>query len=416
MEKLKGLLKFFKKYFKELISDINNLTFENIKDFIVRRKILLFISVLLIFAMIGFGVGSYKFSKDMVLKNLEIALKENKPGKIYREVKLDGNKISKKEFEPLSEYYSENTLQVDNIIKKLKANGESGYFTLKNNKILFFNNYYIEINPVAIKINTNFDNTRVYINGEKIAATNIKRNLIPGKYLIKGELDTLYGVIEEEKEIFIMENLEYDLNMPAININLTSNFDDAKVFINDEDINKNVNDIKNYGPIPIDKEINIHLEREFPWGTLESDKVAISTLPNINIDINMVNDNLINEVNIAANTFYSSVFNALNNSDYSLIENSRDDAKSKIYDSIKRESLFLKNNYELNDLKTEVKSSEFYYEDDTYKGNIVINLNYNISKKILPFIKQNVEEMFLTQMEFENNEWIIVDVQKFTLE
>ena len=48
--------------------------------------------------------------------------------------------------------------------------------------------------------------------------------------------------------------------------------------------------------------------------------------------------------------------------------------------------------------------------------NIVINLNYNISKKILPFIKQDVEEMFLTQMEFENNEWIIVDVQKFTLE
>ena len=177
-----------------------------------------------------------------------------------------------------------------------------------------------------------------------------------------------------------------------------------------------MNDIKNYGPIPINKEINIHLEREFPWGTLESDKVAISTLPNINIDINMVNDNLINEVNIAANTFYSSVFNALNNSDYSLIENSRDDAKSKIYDSIKRESLFLKNNYELNDLKTEVKSSEFYYEDDTYKGNIVINLNYNISKKILPFIKQDVEETFLTQMEFENNEWIIVDVQKFTLE
>ena len=416
MEKLKELVKSFKESFKLLVNDVNNLNFENLKGFINRRKVLLLVSLLFIFGMIGFGIGNYNSSKNKVLKNLEIALKENEPGKIYKDIKLDGNKISKSEFEPLTEYYSENISQVDNIIKNLKSSGESGYFSLINNKILFFDNYYIEIKPVAVKINTNFDKTKVYINGNEIAATNIKRNLIPGKYVIKGELDTLYGVVEEEKEIFIMENLEYNLNMPAININLTSNFEDAKVFINDEDINKNVNDIKNYGPIPLNKEINIQLEREFPWGTIKSDKVAVGTLPNINIDINMVNDNLIEEVNLSANSFYSSVFNALNNSDYSLIENSRDDAKSKIYDSIKRESLFLKNNYELNDLNTEIKSSEFYYEDGSYKGNIVISLNYNISKKILPFIYNNVEETFLTHMEFENNKWIIVDVQKFTLE
>lgn len=416
MEKLKKLVRGFKKNFKLLINDISNLTFENLKDFIKRRKLLILVTLVLIFAIIVFGVGKYKSSKNIVLKNLEIALKENKPEKIYKEIKLDGNKISKNEFEPLAEYYSENTSKVDNIIKNLKSNGESGYFSLINDKILFFDNYHIEIKPVAVEINTNFDETKVYINGIKFEETNMKRNLIPGKYLIKGELDTLYGVIEEEKEVYIMEDFAYNLNMPAININLTSNFEDAKVFINDEDINKSVKDIQKYGPIPLNKEINIQLEREFPWGTLKSDKVTIGTLPNINIDINMVNDNLIDEVNKSCNSFYTSVFNALNDSDYSLIENSRDDAKSKIYDSIKRESLFLKNNYELNYLNTEIKSSEFYYEDGIYKGNIVIKLNYNISKKILPFIDNNVEEMFLTQIEFENNQWIIVDVQKFTLE
>lgn len=416
MEKLKKLVGGFKKNFKVLINDISNLTFENLKDFIKKRKLLILVSLLLIFAIIVFGVGKYKSSKNIVLKNLEIALKENKPEKIYKEIKLDGNKISKNEFEPLAEYYSENISKVDNIIKNLKSKGESGYFSLINDKILFFDNYHIKIKPVAVEINTNFDETKVYINGIKFEKTNIKRNLIPGKYLIKGELDTLYGVIEEEKELYIMEDFAYNLNMPAININLTSNFEDAKVFINDEDINKNVKDIQKYGPIPLNKEINIQLEREFPWGRLKSDKVTIGNLPNINIDINMVNDNLIDEVNKSCNSFYTSVFNALNDSDYSLIENSRDDAKSKIYDSIKRESLFLKNNYELNDLNTEIKSSEFYYEDGIYKGNIVIKLNYNISKKILPFIDNNVEEMFLTQIEFKNNQWIIVDVQKFTLE
>ncbi|WP_430847109.1 TcaA 3rd/4th domain-containing protein [Clostridium nigeriense] len=416
MEKLKKLVRGFNENFKLLIKDISNLTFKNLKDFIKKRKVLISVSLLLIFVIIVFGVSKYNSSKSIVLKNLEIALKENKPEKIYKEIKLDGNKISKNDFEPLTEYYSENTTKVDNIIKNLKSNGESGYFSLINDKILFFDNYYIEIKPASVEITTNFDETKVYINGIKFEETNMKRNLIPGKYLIKGELETLYGVIEEEKEVYIMEDFTYNLNMPAININLTSNFEDAKVFINDKYINKSVKDIQKYGPIPLNQEINIQLEREFPWGILKSDKVTIGTLPNINIDINMVNDNLIDEVNKSCNSFYTSVFNALNNSDYSLIENSRDDAKSKIYDSIKKESLFLKNNYELNNLNTEIKSSEFYYEDGIYKGNIVIKLNYNISKKLLPFIDNNVEEMFLTQIEFENNQWIIVDVQKFTLE
>lgn len=415
MNKLKEVLKYLREYFNLLKEDISGLKLPNLKEFLIKRKFLL-IGVLLFFTLIGFGVGSYKSSKNIILKNLEIALKDNRPGKIYREVKFQNKRISKSDFEPLAEYYSENPSRVSNIIKDLKNNGESGYFTLVNKKILFFDNYHIEILPVAIKINTNFDNAEVYINDKELTDTNLITNLIPGKYLIKGKLNTLYGLVEEEKELYIVENMEYSLNMPALNISLTSNFEDADVFINDEKINKKVKDIKKYGPIPLNKEINIQLQREFPWGVIKSDNVQVSSLPNINIDINMVNEKLINDVNKSTDIFYSSVFNALNSSDSSLILNSKEDTRSKIYDSIIRESLFLKNNYELNDLKTELKSSEFYYENGTYKGNVVINLNYNVKKKLLPFLKNNVEEMFLTHIEYEDDNWIINDVQKFSID
>ena len=229
-------------------------------------------------------------------------------------------------------------------------------------------------------------------------------------------MDTLYGEVVEEQEIFLMQNEEYILNLKAININLSSNFDDADVVINDKKVNKKVKDIKNYGPIPINKDINIYLEREFPWGVLKSEKVNVGGLPNINIDINMVNDKLLTEIDSCTNIFYSSVFEALNLNDYSLIKNADEDAKNKIYDSVKRESLFLKNNYELTELNTEVKSSEFYYENKTYKANIVINLDYSVSKKLIPFIKDNVNEMFLTQMEYVDGKWEITNVQKFNLE
>ena len=415
MGKLEEVLDALRKYFCVLVEDISDIKLSNLKEFLIKRKFLL-IGILVLFTVIGFSIGSYKSSKNIILRNLEIALKDNSPGKIYRKVKFDGKRISKKDFEPLAEYYSENKSRVSAVIKDLKDNGTSGHFTLINKKVLFLDNYHIEISPVAIKINTNFDNAQIYINDKEVAATNIKRDLIPGKYLIKGKLNTLYGVVEEEKEVYIVDNMEYSLNMSALNISLTSNFEDADVFINDEEIHKKVKDIKKYGPIPLNKEINIQLQKEFPWGVIKSDKVQVSSLPNINIDINMVNEKLIEDVNEATNIFYSSVFNALNSSDSSLILNSKHDTKNKIYDSIIRESLFLKNNYELNDLKTELKSSEFYYENGAYKGNVVINLNYNIKKKILPFWNNNVEEMFLTNIEYENNNWIINDVQKFSID
>ncbi len=415
MGKLEEVLDALRKYFCVLVEDISDIKLSNLKEFLIKRKFLL-IGILVLFTVIGFSIGSYKSSKNIILRNLEIALKDNSPGKIYRKVKFDGKRISKKDFEPLAEYYSENKSRVSAVIKDLKDNGTSGHFTLINKKVLFLDNYHIEISPVAIKINTNFDNAQIYINDKEVAATNIKRDLIPGKYLIKGKLNTLYGVVEEEKEVYIVDNMEYSLNMSALNISLTSNFEDADVFINDEEIHKKVKDIKKYGPIPLNKEINIQLQKEFPWGVIKSDKVKVSSLPNINIDINMVNEKLIEDVNEATNIFYSSVFNALNSSDSSLILNSKHDTKNKIYDSIIRESLFLKNNYELNDLKTELKSSEFYYENGAYKGNVVINLNYNIKKKILPFWNNNVEEMFLTNIEYENNNWIINDVQKFSID
>ena len=415
MSKFKEIIKAIKEYLNLLMEDISNIKFSNLKEFLINRKLLL-IAMLAFFTIIGFKIGSYNSSKNIILNKLELALRENNPGKIYKEVKLEGKRISKNDLEPLTKYYFENQSNINSVIKDLKNNGESGHFTLINKKILLFDNYYIEIKPVAIKVNVNFDETNIYINNKEIAATNIKRNLIPGKYSVKGKLDTLYGTVEEEKEVYILENMEYDMNMPALSISLTSNFDDADVFINDKAINKKVKDIKKYGPIPLNKEVNIQLQKEFPWGLIKSEKVRVSNLPNINIDIDMVNEELINNVNEATNIFYSSVFDALNNSQSSLILNSHDDTKSKIYDSIKRESLFLKNNYDINDLKTELKSSEFYYENETYKGNVVVNLNYNIKKKLLPFIQSNVEEMFLTQIEYENNNWIVIDVQKFSIE
>lgn len=408
------LLKILKEYFDILKNYTQDIKVNKSKETLMKRKIVIIIVCLLIISI--FVTVKYKSSKNTVLKELEISLKKDKPGKVYKKIRVNGKKINKSDLKPLIEYYKENSFKIDEIIKELNSYGKSSFFILKNEKKLFNDNYKIEIETFDAKISTNFNDSKIYVNDKFIGNGSEATSLIPGKYVIKAKLNTLYGEIIEEEEIFLVENEEYKIKLNAININLSSNFNDADVFINDKKINKKVKDIINYGPIPINSSVNLYVEREFPWGILKSEKISISDLPNININIDMVNDKLIEEVKSYINGFYYSVFDALNLRNYSLIKNSNDDVKRKIYDNLKKESLFLKNNYELSGLGIEVENSEFYFEDETYKANVVISLNYNISKKLISIVKNEMIEMFLTKMEYVNEEWQVVDVQKFSLE
>ena len=46
---------------------------------------------------------------------------------------------------------------------------------------------------------------------------------------------------------------------------------------------------------------------------------------------------------------------------------------------------------------------------------MVVKINYDISKKILPFIKESHEELFLIGLEYEDNTWIAKSVQRFNM-
>lgn len=415
MEFFQKIIDDFKSYFRKLQNDIRDFDFSisSLKEFVIKRKIFIYI-FLFIFLFLGISYSNYRFSKNFLLNNLEIALKENKPRKIYKNVIIDEEKVSKSDLEPLCSYYFEKGSLVSNVIKDLKNTGESEFIRLiETNNI--FDKYKLQIKTVDLTINSNFQNTALYLNNEKLE-NNIVSKIVPGRYIVKGELETINGTLIEEKDIFILNSMKYEVIMPAININLTSNFDDAKVYINDKDINKIVSEIKNYGPISLNKETSIQLERDFPWGTIRSEKINIEKLPNINIEINMSNNALIKEINSSLNEFYSSVFEALNKSDYTLIKNCEDDIKSMIYNDIKEESSFLKNNYDLTDLNIKIENSEFYYENQTYKGNIITKLNYKVSKKLLPFISKDIEETFLTNLNYINNSWKVTSIQKINLE
>ncbi|MBU3089479.1 TcaA 3rd/4th domain-containing protein [Clostridium gasigenes] len=416
MKKNNEILSKVKDYINNFKLELGKINKESIVSFIkVRKYLITSISIIIIILLMVSG-KVFITSEDKLLNDLEISMKQGNSSKIYGDILVADKKVSRSELDPLIKYYNSDTTKINKVLSELKTSGVGEVFTIKSNKKGIWKDYYLEVNTVDIKVNCNFSNAKIFVDSNELNEDNRSSGIVPGLYKIKAILKTNYGDVEKEIEVSLIQNEEVSINLEAVDLNITSNFNDAKVLINDKDINKKVSEIGDYGPIPTNESIDIGIQREFPWGIIKSEKIKVNDSPNINIDINMVNEELTTQIELSINKFYESVFNALNKRDYRLIVLTNEEIQRKIYDEINKKSLIFKNNYEISELETKIENSEFKYEDNLYKAQIVIKINYSIDKKMFLLSKNREESMFLTNMELVGNEWVIKEIQKFGLE
>lgn len=420
MKKLKKIIKEIYNYIilncKDFIKDLRSIKKIRINEILKKKSCISAIILSLITVFVFISYINFSKSKEDVIEGFKNALINGNSKQLCKYIKVNEEKVSAKELEPLIEYYSGKESKIKIIENSLKQNGESGNFVLENKKGILTDEYYISINTVEVSFVTDTKNVDVQIEDKSFELIDkAKFDVIPGSYNINYNYNTEYGDITENMTIDLIDNKIIEIKVNGNYITLYSNFDDAKVFINNIDTNLIAKDIKNYGPIPKNKEILIQLEREFPWGTIKSKSVDISNQQYLKLDINMVNDELMTLISELVNEFYSSSFDALNNRDKELIVNSTIEVKDKIYNYINEKTLLFSNNYEITDLKVQIEKSDFKYEDENYKASLVTKINYHVSKKILPFIKTANESSFILNLEYSNDTFVINGIQKINL-
>lgn len=174
--------------------------------------------------------------------------------------------------------------------------------------------------------------------------------------------------------------------------------------------------LSTYGPIPKNKDIIIYLTKEFPWGVVKSPEVKIQEDNILKLDINMANDKLLATIENTLRGFYNSLFDSLNNKDISLMENVEENSREEIFNSIYEKTMIFSNNYTIDDLELKIANSEFKYENERYVANILVDINYSVAKKILPFIKEEKEERFLIVLIYDEGKWLVESSQRIELE
>ena len=408
IEKIKERYQLLKNRVKDKIFQIDESS-EKAKIILMSFVVVVVSLVIMIFVISG------DTTKEMVLNDFKTAIETEDARLLAKCIRVDDNKVSKTEIIPLLNYYKEKQYNILAVIKELRATNVSGLLNIKVKDNLINEEYYINVEKVDVDVRCNIKETEINFNNKLVKAGDVIKGVVPGNYEVTFKLRTDFGDVEGKEQVVIADEHSIDINVNAAYITLYSDFNDADVYINNKNTSKKVEEIVDFGPIPLNDNVKLYIEKEFPWGKIKSYEITINNGGLISLNINMVNDKLLADVDNILNQFFSSVFEALNENDKSLIINADENTKDKIYDDIFKKTLFFSNNYKIDDLSLKIENSEFEYESGTYKGNMVVKINYDISKKILPFIKESHEELFLIGLEYEDNTWIAKSVQRFNM-
>lgn len=386
---------------------------------ILKNRIKMVIIIFMACALfLGYFIGRVNNSRDNVITRLEIALKNEDVKALSSMVTINDKKVSKEKLEPLIEYYKENTQAIDNDMKSLRSGENTSVFSIKDKKKVFGNAYYVQLKVYNVKVNSNYMDGEFTIDNKSfIKGGESMENIVPGVYTINGILKSQYGDIQSSKDFVLMKDENVWVNFDAVNITINSIFKDADVYIDNEYTGMTVNDAEDLGPFNVNSSIPVYIEKEFPWGTIKGDEAYITDVPVLNLSINMKNDKMEKEIENTAEEFYKSVFEALNKEEKSFISGAEESVKDKIYSILEKRYTFLKNNYNINDIEIMNDKSEYTYEDDMYKANVVVKVEYSIEKSFFGLDKEGSSKMFFTKFIYDEdkNQWIVNDVENFSL-
>ena len=187
-------------------------------------------------------------------------------------------------FSYIKEYEWENGLKDDyyDLIERekkdpspLKKELTSRYSTpiieVKDEKLLFglFKNYTLKAVPVEVIAITNLDHTEVNIQDEKITLEEADEEkkvgkFYPGIYQLEAKTTSDYGEFVVEKEIEIEADeyaeMDIDFNYGTFSVDINNEFENATLFVNGKSTKKQVNEMDEVGPLPLDSEVKVHAE------------------------------------------------------------------------------------------------------------------------------------------------------------
>ncbi|MCD5324185.1 MULTISPECIES: protein kinase domain-containing protein [Pontibacillus] len=316
-------------------------------------------SVLLVGAVL-FGTYTYtaaKYNKDATIEQFEQAIIEEdketlKDLLVSEDQRL---KIRDQEINVFLDYLEHDPTYMDDLISGLedltdqqislsnaaKASSKEPRkdlpftFVKGDKKYVVIDTFKLQVSPKYITVHANLANTKILLNDKEVANTpseNYSQDFgpfMPGLYSVEAEWTSEYATLQDQQTIELFntseEKMMANFNLSGYFIELNSNYEEAKVFINDEDTRLLVKDSQQFGPVQGNGSQKVHTEVTLPWGTVKSDEVTVKGQSIIDLPIVPLTDELKHELMKVTNEYASSVVKSYTSNDASQLKHSSQD-------------------------------------------------------------------------------------------
>lgn len=324
-------------------------------------------------------------------------------------------------------YYEEIIQNLDDDVLSPKNNSSietSNLLTLNNigKKFLIFSDYKISIKPSFVDITTPVKDVTFSINNLQIGSSDTDKSTkefgpyIPGDYSIlanyKGKYVTLnhpypvdlVAAINGIAKLSVFDDMNY--------INITSDFPDAKIFVNGKDVNMAVADATNFGPI--DSTTKIYATHMVDGKILKSQEYSVTT-GGTDIYLSFYEassdlDNVKNQLSDLLNYYTSSFTQAVNTNNSSLID-SYVTFGSALY---KLQQSYIPTTYEAGIQESIVSDdiTNYNISDDSQSGSITTSETYNIINKDGITSTKTFKYIYKFQYNGDTSSYQFTDIQK----
>ncbi|MEI5911270.1 zinc ribbon domain-containing protein [Bacillus albus] len=263
-----------------------------------------------LFLIIGFAIiiillfgaykfGAYKFSKEKQINVMMEAFQKKDINAIDEFVKANDSslKIKTEDIKAYMRYLKENPsynkqllsyLQKETVDQKLtkdKNSFKDGEIVEEGKEWFLYPKYKFSMKSYYMSVSTTAKNAEIYVNDKKeteLSSDKTSKELgpySPGTYVVKATAKTELTELETEKEVDLAdeqgEKVNVDLSLEGKYVSISSDENDATVFVNGKKRGKLSYGNYKLGPVSTDETVEVHLEKTTDFGVIKSESVKI---------------------------------------------------------------------------------------------------------------------------------------------
>ncbi|MFE6137742.1 zinc ribbon domain-containing protein [Bacillus sp. NPDC057893] len=266
-----------------------------------KKNMFLLIGFVIVFAILfgAYKFGASKFSKEKQVNAMIEAFQNKDVNAIDEILKVDDPtlKVKTEDIKAYIRYLKENPsynkellsyLQRETVDQKLasdKASFKDGKIIEDGKEWFLYPKYKFSMKSYYMNVSTTAKNAEIYVNDKKeteLSSDKTSKELgpyFPGTYVVKAKAKTELAELETEKEVDLADEkngtVEVNLSLEGNYVTISSDENDATVFVNGKKRGKLNYGSYKLGPVPTDETVEVHLEKNAEFGVMKSESIKV---------------------------------------------------------------------------------------------------------------------------------------------